>query len=142
MSKSDCAHAELVKNSQQFQVGAEVLRTFHRNKKRDLASPARIKDSLITLADNEAPGFFRFRVKPRNLIERHAQTHFRHIAILDVNRDANHGDVAGLELRQEFGFNDIFAPALFVQIHRQVEMKIDNSVCVQPVDSLFDGFFC
>ena len=57
-------------------------------------------------------------------------------------RDANHADIPSLEFGQELCFEDIFAVALFVQIHRQIEMEIDDPTGVQPLDSLFDGFFC
>ena len=140
MCESDCAHAKLVKSSQQFQIGAERLDAFHGNEQRDFASLVRIKNLLMTFANSEAPRFSCFRIKTRDLIERHAQTHLWHIAIFDINRRAQDADIAGFEFRQKIRGQYVCAIPFFVQVHWHVEVKIHNSIGVQLVDSLFDRF--
>src|SRR4029453_8960566 len=138
--ESNYAYPKFAKHSQQFQVGAEWFNAFHGNKQRDLSGFTRIENVFATFANRETPGPFRFGVKSRNLIERHAQTHLQQVTIFDINRDAKNADVARFEVRQKIRRQHARAVPFFVQIHWHVEVKIDNSIRVELVDSLFHGF--
>ncbi|PYK36071.1 MAG: hypothetical protein DME54_02570 [Verrucomicrobia bacterium] len=76
-----------------------------------------------------------------DLIERDTQTHFRHVAIFDINRYAEHADAAGFKFRQKMRDESAWAITLFVQIDQQIEVKIDNSIGMKPIGSLLDGLF-
>src|SRR5438105_11583792 len=141
MSKSNRPDTELIKDAKQIHISAERLDSFHRNQQRNLTSLTRAKNLLIAFANGEARALFRLRVKSGYLIERYAQTHFRQIAILDVNRHAENADIARFQFGQIIRGENVCAVAFLVQVHRHVEMTIDNSVRVKPIDSFFDGFF-
>jgi hypothetical protein len=136
--ESNRAHAQFEKNAQEIQVRPERLDSFHRNEERDLASRSRILDFKIASANRKAVGFSHLSLEQRNLIERDAQSHFRQIAVLDKNRHTKNDDLAGVEFRQEFRRQDIRAVALFVQIHEQVEMHIDQPRRMKAIDPLLD----
>ena len=138
VGKSDSADAELVKNPEQIQISTEGLDSFHCQQQRDFAGLTRPANLLIVFANSEAAGRIRLSVDSRYLIERHAQSHFRQITVLDVNRDTEHTGIARFELRQIVGVEHIGATAFFVQIHWHVEVEIDNARRVKPVDPFFN----
>ncbi len=99
------------------------------------------KISSATFANREPAGHLDLGVEPRDLIERHPQRHFRKVTIFDVNGRPDDSHVARLEFGQELGRQHICAAALFIQIHQQIEMKIDQSGRVKAIDSSFDFSF-
>src|SRR6266480_6369480 len=98
MSEPNRANAKLVKDAKQFQISAKRLDAFQRNQQRNLPILAGIKNLLIAFANGETGALFRLRINSGDLIERYAQTHFRHIAVFDINRYAEHTDIARFEL--------------------------------------------
>jgi hypothetical protein len=100
-----------------------------------------LRDLGKRFANRESLRLLHLGVQPCDLIERDAQTHFRQITVLDVNRHAKHADIAGFKFWQKMRDEHARAITLFIQIDQQIEVKIDNPTGVQPVDSLFDGFF-
>jgi len=71
------------------------------------------------------------------LSERDAQAVLGQIAVLDVDRGADNRNIPRFEFGQKFRFKNISAPAFLVQIHRQIEMEVDNPFGLQPLDSFF-----
>src|SRR4029450_4606461 len=99
MSKPNRANAKFVKDAKQFQISAKRLDSFHCNQKRNFPILGRMKNLLIAFANGEEAALVRFRINSGDLMERYAQTHFRHIAVLDVNRCTQDADIARFELR-------------------------------------------
>jgi len=92
-------------------------------------------------ANREPLRLLHLRVQPRDLIQRDTQTHFRHVAIFDINRHPEHADTAGFKFWQKLRDENARPITLFIQIDQQIEVKIDKPTRVKPVDSFFDGFF-
>jgi hypothetical protein len=108
----------------------------------------RLLNFAIAFANRKASALLRLGIQSRNLIERHPQARVwlataspscgGQVTVLDINRHAENVDISSLYFWQEFGFQNIFAVALLVQIHRQIKMKIDDPALVKPVDSFLD----
>jgi hypothetical protein len=60
--------------------------------------------------------------------------------ILDVNAGRCRPDIARFKLREKIARQDIFAVAVVVQEHGQIEVQIDHALAVQARDSLFGRF--
>ena len=130
MRQSDCANTEFIKCAQQIQIVAERLDTFQGNEKADLFG-IECARNFIMRATNDAPlRLFGFGVKPHDLIKRYLQPALRKISVFDVNRRTDQTNAARFELRQKFRGENIWLSALFVQIHRQVEMHVDKTAGV------------
>src|SRR5438477_2678163 len=101
MGEPDRSDTQFVKYPKQIQIRTDRLDTFHRNEQRDFSVRPRSRNFLEALANNEASRPLRFHIKRCNLAETNAQTVFRQVTILDVERRGNDVDVACLEFWQK-----------------------------------------
>ena len=87
--------------------------------------------SSYSSADRETISLFSTSAyKPRDLIKTDAQCHFGNVSVLDINGRTNDADVSRFELRQIMRHHAHRPGSLFVQIHRHVEVEIDNSISI------------
>src|SRR3954447_26856893 len=94
MSKAKGTEAELVKDPEQIEVGPERFDAFHGEEKRDLLLLACLLDFRARSANREPLGGVDLKIKPRNLVQYDSQPHLREIAILEIQGDSRHRDIA------------------------------------------------
>src|ERR1700731_2224933 len=127
MSQSDCANAEFIKPAQQIQIVPEWLDAFHGDEKADLFGIERPRNFLMRPTNDAALRLLSFGVKPGDLIKGYLQAALGKISIFNVDRSANDPHPAGFELGQKFRGQYIWLITLFIEIHRQIEVHVDDA---------------
>ena len=97
-------------------------------------------DLRIGSANRESIAVLDLDVCSRNLGERYLERSVRQILIFNVNPGRYRPDIAGFKFRQEIGCMNIFAIAVVVLEHWQIEVQIDYSLTMEACESLFHWF--
>ena len=134
MGQPDNAHAELVKDAQQIQIRGKRFGALHRDEQGDLVGLARANDLVVSFADGKIRRLIDLAIESSDLIDPDTERHLRQVSVFDVNGRADNADPSGAQLTQIIGGEHVGAAALLVKVHEHVEMKIDNSPSVQPLD--------
>src|SRR6266480_7704090 len=126
-----------MEDTKQIKIGAERLGPLHRNQERNFSLLTRAFDLRMRSANRESIAALHLDIHSRHLPERYLQRFVRHILILNVNGGRYRPDIARLQFRQKMARQHIFAIAVVVQDHWQIEVKIDHSLTTEACDSLF-----
>src|ERR1700730_17134161 len=120
-----------MKDLNEVWIVAERFGPFHGKNESDTAFRLRALDLGKRSTEHEPRRRLHFGVKKRDLIERDSQCLIRQIFVLYVNRDSEQADVAGLQLGQEIGCNDVSARAIPEKVQWQIEVHIHQAACVE-----------